>query len=173
MQITPLFATQAQDSASGDRAEIAGDFDQFLMLLTTQLQNQDPLSPLDATEFTNQLVAFSEVEQSVKANENLENLIALQGASKAESAISLVGKKVDVLSEVFQHDGETSELFYQLEEPASGLAIQVYNSSGALVRTMTGDMSDGLNRFEWDGKDNDGDTLPEGLYAFRVIAARA
>src|SRR5476651_11105 len=83
--------------------EIASNFQQFLQLLTTQLQNQDPLSPMDTNQFTQQLVAFAEVEQQLKTNTDLDQLVSLNKTSQATAALSFVGKQVTA-------DGSTTQL---------------------------------------------------------------
>src|SRR6266852_7931029 len=94
---TPL-PTSSSGSASLNSttgSTLAGNFQTFLTLLTTQLQNQDPLSPLDTNQFTQQLVSFSEVEQQINTNTNLQSLIAMQNTSQALSALPLVGQTIN------------------------------------------------------------------------------
>src|SRR5579884_3869002 len=76
--------------------QLTGNFDTFLQLLTTQLQNQDPLSPMDSTQFTQQLVEFSQVEQQINTNNNLQNLIGLTEANAGSTAVSYLGKDVTI-----------------------------------------------------------------------------
>ncbi|HZZ11369.1 MAG TPA: flagellar hook capping FlgD N-terminal domain-containing protein, partial [Paraburkholderia sp.] len=86
--------TAAGAGQSTASQQLAGNFDTFLTLLTTQLQNQDPLSPMDSTQFTQQLVAFSGVEQQINTNNNLQSLIALNQSQQAASAVSYIGHSV-------------------------------------------------------------------------------
>ena len=88
-------STPSTTSPTGSQS-IAGNFNTFLQLLTTQLQNQDPLSPLDTTQFTQQLVEFASVQQQLNMNTNLQTLIAMQQTSEATSALQLVGNTVTV-----------------------------------------------------------------------------
>jgi len=84
-------ASAAQAAGTGASQQLAGNFDTFLQLLTTQLQNQDPLSPFDTNQFTQQLVEFAGVEQQVNMNTNMQTLIAMQQTTEATSALQLVG----------------------------------------------------------------------------------
>src|SRR5215471_6120959 len=91
-------ATSSTAQAAGTNAsqQLAGHFDTFLQLLTTQLQNQNPLDPLDTNQFTEQLVEFASVEQQINENTNLQTLISMQQTSEATSALQLVGSTVTV-----------------------------------------------------------------------------
>jgi len=101
-------AVQAAQTAQ-QSVSLAEDFTQFLTLLTTQLQNQDPLSPLDSNEFTNQLVQFSQVEQGINTNSKLDDLLSLQLNGAATSALGYVGLDVQYVSaEVSLEQGQSS-----------------------------------------------------------------
>src|SRR5258707_15764903 len=87
-------STDSTTSTGLDGSTIAGNFKTFLPLLTTQLKNQDPLSPLDTNQFTSQLVSFSQVEQAINANSKLANLVSLQSTNQTISALPLVGHTI-------------------------------------------------------------------------------
>src|ERR1700726_4094211 len=87
-------ASTAQAAGDVGSQQLAGNFNSFLTLLTTQLQNQDPLSPLDTNQFTQQLVEFASVQQQVDMNTNMQTLISLQQTSEASSAMQLIGANV-------------------------------------------------------------------------------
>src|SRR5882757_5680230 len=89
-------STDSSSSTGLDGSTIAGNFQTFLTLLTTQLKNQDPLSPLDTNQFTSQLVQFAQVEQQLKANTQLTTLVSLQQTAQNTAALGFVGQKVDV-----------------------------------------------------------------------------
>ena len=113
---------------------LANDFSQFLTLLTTQLQNQDPLDPLDSREFTDQLVQFSQVEQSINTNSKLDDLISLQLSNSTTSALDYVGLDVSYVSaEVSLEQGENTTIRYSLDRPASVSQINIFDESGQLV----------------------------------------
>ena len=89
-------ATATASAAAASNTRLAGDFNTFLTLLTTQLQNQSPTDPLDANQMTNQLVQFASVEQQIAMNQNLERLITLQQAAQLTASAPLVGRRVEV-----------------------------------------------------------------------------
>ena len=163
--ITP--ATQSRTQA--DRAALTQDFDQFLRLLTTQLQNQDPLSPLDSNEFTNQLVQFSSVEQSIKTNEHLESLLATQTLNLTALGLSFIGKDVEIPGNIFKTDGtKGADLAYETPEGATNGTISILNEDGTVVYTSPPDLSPGRHEFVWDGKDENGNIVPAGNYEIRI-----
>ncbi len=166
---TPVASATTQATTQKDNS-IAGDFDRFLLLLTTQLQNQDPMSPMDATQFTTQLVQFSQVEQSVNMNKYLSDLVDLQISDQMQSAFGYVGQTVDVLSdEVPLQDGE-ADLFYAVSGKPTAVALQILDANGKTVRTIAGTTDTGIQRVEWDGRDSSGNTLKDGTYTLKLIA---
>ena len=130
-------ATSTSSTASAATAastqEIAGNFDTFLQLLTTQLQNQDPLDPMDTSQFTEQLVEFASVEQQIDENTNLQTLISLQQTSEATQAMQLIGSTVTVSSttgDAGERLRAVGELGLNSPSPATG-TVTITNSAGA------------------------------------------
>jgi flagellar basal-body rod modification protein FlgD len=171
MQLAPLFGAQSGSGASGAKASMVGDFDRFLSLLTTQLQHQDPMSPLDANEFTAQLVAFSGVEQAIRTNSNLESLLRLQEVGQAQSAIQIVGKRIDALGDAILSDERPVDLFYTLEAGAQKAEVSIVDSVGRTVRSLPATTADGLHRVTWDGLDDNGGTVAAGVPYFLQVTA--
>src|SRR5581483_7700907 len=95
---TPSTSSSSQAITVAGSQELAGNFDTFLQLLTTQLQHQDPLSPLDTNQFTEQLVQFASVEQQINENSNLQTLISLQQTAQATQAMQFIGSNVSINS---------------------------------------------------------------------------
>lgn len=150
---------------------LAEDFTQFLQLLTVQLQNQDPLSPMDTTEFTNQLVAFSGVEQQINANQKLDSLVALQLGNSIGSAISYVGKDISYVSSEFSFDGTTpNTIKYSLNDQAVESTLRVLDENGSIVYETSAATAVGQNEFVWDGQTTGGATAPEGTYSIAIDA---
>lgn len=148
---------------------LAGDFTQFLTLLTTQLQNQDPLSPMDSNEFTSQLVQFSQVEQGINTNTKLDSLLNLQIGNAATSALGYVGLDVQYVSAEVAHElGEPSTIRYSLEGQANISKINIFNEEGQLVYSGDADKGSGAHQFEWNGRDLLNNELPSGTYVVRV-----
>jgi flagellar basal-body rod modification protein FlgD len=157
------------DSTTGNT--LAGNFQTFLTLLTTQLQNQDPLSPLDTNQFTQQLVQFASVEQQLKTNSQLTTLVSLQQTAQSTQALGFVGKTAVV-------DGSTAALTnasatWDLTVPTnSNVNISITNSTGQTVFTGDYAVSAGNNLpFTWDGKGSDGTQWPDGSYKLTATAA--
>lgn len=167
--------TGAANSAAKTQAQsvkLAQDFNQFLTLLTTQLMNQDPLDPMDSTEFTNQLVQFSQVEQSINTNQKLDDMLALQLGSLSTVALGYVGMDVTYTSTEMNWDGaKPVDINYALEKNASVLKVNIYDEAGTLVRSMDAPKAAGGQQAQWDGKDNNGNVMPEGTYKLKVDAA--
>ncbi len=159
-----------QSAAQTSTAKLAEDFDTFLTLLTTQLKNQDPLSPMDTNEFTQQIVSFTEVEQSIATNRNLENMIALQLASSQGTAVSYLGKTVTMDGDATSLKNGAAQWNYDLLSNAADTQLVVSDTTGRVVYTTTGEISAGSHSFVWDGKDNAGNDLPEDAYVLQVTA---
>ncbi len=152
---------------------LAGNFDTFLTLLTTQLKNQDPLSPMDSNQFTQQLVQFSQVEQQINTNDNLKTLIG-QGSNQTGSyAVSYLGKEVSVTNGNAPLSGGKAEWRYNLGATAAQSVLTVTNASGQVVYTGAGETASGNHSFDWDGKGSNGNQLPDGTYKLTVSAAAA
>lgn len=151
--------------------KLAEDFTQFLTLLTTQLQNQDPLSPMDSTEFTNQLVQFSQVEQSINTNQKLDDLLSLQLGSISSVALGYVGMDISYVSgEMYHETGTESKVNFVLSETATLSKINIYNEKGEIVRTMDAPKTTGAHTVVWDGKDNNGNVVETGTYGIKIDA---
>ena len=150
---------------------LADDFSQFLQLLTTQLQNQDPLEPLDSNEFTNQLVQFSQVEQQINANTKLDDLVALQLNNAITSSLGYVRLDVSYLSaEVAYEEGTPTTIQYNLEGAAQTSKINIFNEEGNLVFSGDANKAAGVHEFTWNGTDFLNNSLPSGTYTVSIDA---
>ncbi|WP_374385080.1 flagellar hook assembly protein FlgD [Dongia sp.] len=149
------------------------NYEAFLTLLTTQLQNQDPLNPMDTAEFTNQLVQYADVEQAIQTNDTLNDLLSLVSWNTNTLALSYIGKSVTYASEYgMLTDGEATWR-YDLPEEAESVTITVKDQDGNIVYQGAGDTAKGKNSFTWDGKDADGNSLEDGVYSISVDARNA
>ena len=167
---TTGLAEQAAQTVN-QKASLSNDFSDFLTLLTTQLQNQDPLAPLDSTEFTNQLVQFSQVEQQINSNQKLDSLLALQLSSISSVALGYVGMDISYISRDLNFDGTTPiDISYALSEEAVTSKINIYNEDGDLVYSADAPRDTGINQFTWNGTDSAGRPVPEGTYSLSVDA---
>lgn len=163
----------AQGVAGESRASLADNFEMFLTLLTEQLQNQDPLDPLDSNQFVSQLVEFSSVEQLINQTESLETIAAIQSGSSAAAAVGYIGRDA-VLDgpEAPLADGSAS-WSYTLEGPADVIELQVLDATGRVVARADGANVGGEQDFVWDGRDGEGALLPPGAYTLAVQAFNA
>lgn len=166
--------TNAATSAANSRIGLADNFDNFLKLLTAQLQSQDPLSPLDATQFTEQLVQFTGVEQAIKTNDVLGQLVALVRTDQISRAVGYLGAEVEAKGQTVRLDADgPATVRYRLDRTAAQVAIDIYDEAGRLVGSRQGNASSGVHDVPWDGRDHAGATLPEGLYGVEVRASDA
>ena len=173
MEIDALGQTNTESKSASSLAKLSENLDSFLTILTTQLQNQDPLSPLDTHEFTNQLVLFAGVEQQIQQNNNLEDLIALQRNNVATGAVSYIGKQVEAEGRTTTLKDDEATFIYTLPEDANAATLTVVDSSGDLVLLTRAETAAGRHEFVFDGKNSLGNTLPEGAYTIEVTAADA
>ena len=164
-----------KDPSSGGGSDVASStladtFDTFLALLTTQLQNQDPLDPMKSEQFTSQLVQFAGVEQSINPNKKLEQLIELQTSSQLNTAVSYIGRIVEVVADELLLDNGAAKISYGLDHNAETTVITIVDLNGNAVRTINGEIAAGRHEFDWDGRDADGNVLTDGVYGFNVVA---
>lgn len=169
---TTLTAAQRQQSALASRNQIASNFQDFLKLLTTQLQHQDPTAPLDTNQFTQQLVQFAQVEQQLKSNDQLATLVSLQQAVQQTQALGFVGMTVAVDGSSAQLANGNAAWGFSISKPASA-TVNITNSAGALVYTGTFSVNAGTQNFVWDGRNNAGVLQPDGAYKLSVTAKDA
>jgi flagellar basal-body rod modification protein FlgD len=164
----------ASSSGSSSALSFTSNFNTFLTLLTTQLQNQDPLSPMDTNTFTQQLVSFSEVEQQIDTNNNLQNLIQLQTTNESISALPLVGQQIEYNSPTAPLENGQAGFSYTLPSTASQSALVVTDSSGNVIYNTAGQTAQGTYSFVWNGQNNAGQQMPDGgAYTLQVVAADA
>lgn len=167
-QTQPAFGTTAANSTeTSARSNISSDFDTFLQMLTVQLQNQDPLNPVDSADYAVQLATFSGVEQQVQTNELLTQIVAENSAAGLAQLAGWVGNEARVPA--YGHwGGSPVTIVPEITSGADGAQLLVRDQNGTEVarRTITTDGS----AFEWDGKANDGSTLPYGTYQFDTVS---
>jgi len=160
-------AAEESDSASS----LYGSYDTFLKILTAQLQNQDPTAPMDASEFTQQLVQYSQVEQQISTNDKLDNMLAALNSNGITPLMGYVGAFVEAPSDgkLIVQNGQAI-LSYLLPEEAISTKIFVKDSEGEPIATLTGATASGLNRLVWDGTLDDGTMAANGAYSFSITS---
>ncbi|NQW01618.1 MAG: flagellar hook assembly protein FlgD [Rhodospirillales bacterium] len=166
-------ASQSSAALTGSDSEAAKakldeDLNQFLTLLVTQLQNQDPLDPMDATEFTSQLVQFASVEQQIYQNSNLEKMLNLQETSQIASMVDFIGNQVEFFSQELPLSDGYAEFSYVMPAGVSKGSINIANSSGLNVFYADADTSIGKHTVKWDGMNKNNQQLGDGTYTLLV-----
>jgi len=154
--------TTSSSASSTATTGIADNFQTFLTLLTTQLQNQNPLDPLDTNQFTQQLVQFAGVEQQLKSNDQLKSLIDIEKSAQSTQALVYVGNTVAVDGSTAQFDKSATWNF--TSEKDTTATITITSSTGQTAFTGSYALKQGNSSFLWDGKGNDGVQWPAGTY---------
>ena len=169
----PTLGTQASSQLA---TPVLGQ-DDFLKMLITQLQNQDPMNPLQSTDLAAQLAQFSSVEQLANLNTAVQNqtnanLVLTQSISNTMAA-TLIGKKVKANTSNISYDGSTVQtLGFNLPNSAADVQIKISDSNGTVIRTIdAGPEPTGDSTIQWDGKDDAGNAVSAGNYTFSVSAA--
>lgn len=158
--------------ATNALSTLSGNFNDFLSLLTTQLKNQDPTSPLDTSQFTSELVQFTGVEQQITTNASLTSLIqATQGAEVIQGT-AIVGKTVSVTSPSLVLQNGAASIGYTAPA-AEPVAFTVTNSAGAVVKTATATSASGVNSWSWNGQSDANVQEPDGVYTVTVTGMSA
>ena len=160
-------AEKAQDDATLN-------FNNFLTMLTVQLQNQDPLNPMDGTAFTEQIATFSALEQQITSNAHLEKLTQQQDFSEQSLAISYIGKDALIPGKTTATDGESDILLnYKLDRRAASTLIEVLDEDGQVVRNLEGTNLSGRNEVIWDSLDDEGNPVEPGFYTLKISSVQS
>jgi flagellar basal-body rod modification protein FlgD len=165
----------ASSSATGQsnlNNQIAGNFTTFLQLLTTQLQNQNPLDPLDTNQFTQQLVEFASVEQQINMNTQLQTLVSLQQTTQSTQAMGFAGATVTVNGATAPLTNGQAQWTFNPASPAAA-TFTITDASGQTVFNQAGTLQPGAQQFNWNGTDNSGNRLPDGNYTLTISATGA
>jgi len=178
MSINPIASKAAADSsatppaANAPSAAIDDASQRFLTLLVSQLQNQDPLNPLDNAEITSQLAQLSTVTGVNKINDTLTTLSTSLNANQYMQSAGLVGHDVVVTGNQVQVADGTGRLGYALKADADTVTVTIKDAAGAVVRTIdAGGGKADVHFVDWDGKDNSGKAVADGTYTFDVTAS--
>ena len=171
--VSPTTANAATTTGKTDPlASLSSNFGNFLGMLMTQLKNQDPSSPMDANQFTSELVQFSSVEQQINTNTNLTQLIQLTQAADVSQSSAIIGKQVTVQSTQIALQNGTGMINFNAPA-AEPVSITVQGATGNTLRQVTANAVQGTNTWSWDGADSSGKTLPDGAYTITVAGGPA
>ncbi len=164
-------SSSGQSTRSGSDAQTASaDFESFLQLLTAQMRNQDPLSPIDSTQFVEQLASFSTVEQQIQTNSLLEDMVAGMTASDLSNASQWVGRTVEAASPTARFDG--SPMSFRIPDGVDGSPLEaiVYSAGGDITRRIG--LEPGQVAFSWDGANGNGEPAAPGDYVVEINFTR-
>lgn len=164
-------STTTKSTAESSQSALIGNYDTFLKILTAQLKNQDPTQPVDASEFTQQLVQYSQVEQQIATNDKLEDVLSALNSNGITPLLSYIGQYTEskTTDELVVQNG-TGLLSYTLPSEAQSVTLSVQDSAGKVVATVDAPTESGLNRIAWDGGLDSGETASDGVYKFVLTA---
>ena len=170
--VAAITATDAAVKTDTSRTSLVSNFETFLTLLTAQLKNQDPLSPMDSNQFTEQLTQMTGVEQQLLTNDLLTSLLAAQTGGGLNGASTYIGKDATAAWAVTKLDDGKANWSYELGSSASEVSLSVLDSTGKTVWTGPApDRTTGTHDFVWNGKTTAGGQLPDGgVYTLKVTA---
>jgi flagellar basal-body rod modification protein FlgD len=174
--IDAVNATTSSSAAAAAMKKATGlNKDDFLKLFITQMKNQDPLSPMDSSEFLGQLAQLTQVEQAYNTNSNLQSMMQQQNTTNSLAAVSFIGKAVEATGNEFRlSDGATAKLTFSLPAAANDVSVLVKDAAGSTVRTLNaGRFPGGTSTVTWDGKDRNGNPVAAGNYQFEVAGKGA
>lgn len=154
--------------SANSKAKLDTELNRFLNLLVTQLKNQDPLDPMDANEFTSQLVQFASVEQQIFQNANLEKLLKLEQTKAISSLVDFIGTTVEADGRKVPLEAGNAEFTYTMPVGAAQGIITITNGSGLSVFKTDADVTAGKHTFVWDGRNSFGIPQPNGTYGVLV-----
>ena len=164
---TPGAASAGAPAKGAALSSLTSNYNDFLKLLMTQLQHQDPTSPMDTNQFTSQLVQYSSVEQQINTNSSLTQLIQLTQGGEILQSSSLVGKPVTVASDRIALQGGKGAVQFDTAT-SQPVSIGIYTDAGVKLQDASVTSQPGHNTWSWDGRDSQGNAVPDGAY--RTIA---
>lgn len=160
----------ASDNTGVAQKSLQETYSQFLTLLTTQLRNQDPLNPMDSKDFTNQLISLASAEQQIAQTQKMTDLLEVNQATAVNMALNYIGKEVDYVGGDMRFSGDPVNIKYFIEGEAARTRISIADENGDVVFSTEGENTSGSHAFVWDGRDRDGNPVPEGHYKVTVGA---
>lgn len=164
---------QAQQAANAAAQSLSGNFNTFLTLLTAQIKNQNPLQPMDSTQFTQQLVEMTGVQETIATNQNLAQLLTINENSQTANLVNYIGTTVTANGDTTSLNNGKANWQYQLPSAAQSVTLSVTDSAGKQVFTQAGTTNAGSNTFAWDGTNLSGTKEPDGIYTLSITAKDA
>lgn len=173
MTISAVSSTATTTTSATSSSTSALSTDDFLQLLVTQLQNQNPLDPTDTTEFMNQLVSYASYSTQQDMNSSIQQLVTSMNSMLASNGIGYIGQTVEAQGDTTTLQNGQASWGYSLSSAAASTTITVKDQSGNTVYSTSGDTSSGSHTFTWDGTTNSGGKAANGDYTISVSATNA
>lgn len=162
-------ASAAQGTADAASSKLTADYNLFLKLLTTQMQNQDPLSPMDSTQYTQQLVQYSQVEQSISQNKTLTSMLSALNMQSLTQSTSMIGQSVQMGSNQAGLSSTTpAQWNWTATNGITSLTATILDSKGTKIDTKTVDVNGTTGTFSWDGTTSTGQKVADGVYQLQL-----
>jgi len=174
--VTSTTSSTTSTSTTSSSSGLSANYDTFLKLLCAQLNNQNPLDPTDSTQFTSQLVQYSNLEQQIKTNDKLDSVLSSLSASSFSTGVGYLGHVVEAegSSVSVQSDGTVDASWgYDLDSKASSVKLTITDSAGKTVWSGNGETAAGSHALDWKGTDSNGKAVPAGTYTLKVTALDA
>jgi len=161
-----------ESAASRSQSQLGTDIDSFLLLLTAQITNQDPLAPMDSTAFVSQLAQLTQVEQSITTNTNLENIVRQITSLTGLSDVQLIGRDVTLATNKLDLNAGSAEMQYKLSDNAQQVSIKIKGLDGNIIQEITNLPTSGGTQHTvvWDGLGSNGEQIAAGAYEFELVA---
>jgi len=171
--MTSVTAVTASDT-NLPASKLNADFTMFLKLLTAQMQNQDPLDPMDTAQYTQQLVQYSQVEQSISQNTTLKSILASLNGQDLAQASALIGRQAEITSPNAQLSADApAHWAWNAPREVTSLSATIRDASGRVVETRSLDAGTTGGAFNWDGTLSGGGTAAAGTYTLDLQAVDA
>lgn len=163
---------EPQSTASAAASQLNTDLDSFLLLLTAQITNQDPLEPMDSTTFISQLAQLTQVEQTIETNQNLEGIGRQLSSFNELSDVQLIGREVLVASEHLDLNFGEARVQFELLDNADKVSINILDKSGSVIKEIKNLPTSGGEKHTvtWDGLDSNDKLIEDGAYKFEVVS---
>jgi len=173
MTATSSSSSTASSSTATATSALADTYNTFLTLLTTQMQNQDPLDPTDSSQFTQQLVSYSEVEQQINTNSELNTIISNTNSNNLNNVVGYLGNDAEVSGNTLPLSNGVGQFSYSFSQVPANATIQITDSNGNVVSSSAATPTVGKHDVVWNGTDSSGNQLADGTYTVNVIATAA
>jgi flagellar basal-body rod modification protein FlgD len=170
--ISQISSITSQGTAASTSTKVDEDKNMFLKLMIAQIKNQDPLQPMDPTQYVSQLATFSQLEQQTETNKQLATVSSAVSAVMSRADLSYIGMDVESKLDIFAYKGNSTDFRY-VTSGSDKVEIVISNDKGETIRTVEGSAESGEQEFTWDGRDDNGELVANGNYKIAIKAVDA